>query len=117
VLDEDAAHIVWVIEHPGVRATARRINAIGVTKLRLDDAHAIERVGGRADVETLVGFRWQGLGRAHEARNSTRSEGLQTAPDPGAAARVRDGGAAAAGIDPPVVGELPGGARGGPGAS
>src|SRR5690606_29422079 len=100
-----------------VRAATRRIDAIGISKLRLDGAHAIERIGGRADVETLVGFRWQCLGRAHEARNSTRSAGLQTAADPGAPARLRARGAAAAGRDPPVVGQLPGGARRGSGAS
>src|SRR5690606_21682727 len=41
----------------------------------------------------------------------------QTAPDPGAPARLRARGAAAAGRDPPVVGQLPGGARRGSGAS
>ena len=61
VVDQDPAHIVRVIEHPGVGLPAGRVDAIGVAELCVDVAHAVERICRRADVETLVRFGWQEL--------------------------------------------------------
>ena len=67
VRDQDAAHIIGVVKHPGVRVPARCIHAVGITQLRVDAAHAIERVGGGAHVELLVGLGRQrrGIRRVH----------------------------------------------------
>src|SRR6185369_2526289 len=100
IVDQDATHVVRMVEHPGVRAAAGGIDAVRIAQLGIDRAHAIERICRRADVEALVGFGWQESFRRHEAGNSTRRACFAAPAEPATpyglcAARARGVAAAA----------------------
>ena len=71
IRDQDAAHVVRMVEHPGVGSSAGRVDAVGVAEPGVDLAHAVEGVRGRADVEALVRFRRERGDFGHGTGNFT----------------------------------------------